>query len=162
MYPSYINEWFSAAIGRKVLLLHSDITRRQGLNPNRHIHMKDGDIRKTFTTDAALHIVNETSVEELRQRVIDQYPEGLHNLYVDAEQFRSNIVIQTEESFSEDLYGEIRIGNCFMRNAGPTARCNAIRTNWDKETRVDEEEPYKTLSKFRNYPGLGMLFGMYY
>jgi hypothetical protein len=36
------------------------------LDPKRHIHMRDGDIRKTFTTDAALHLVNKSSVDELR------------------------------------------------------------------------------------------------
>lgn len=56
----------------------------------------------------------------------------------------------------------MRIGACLLRNAGPTIRCNAIRTNWEKETRVGEEEPNRTLTKFRNVPGLGILFGMYY
>lgn len=49
-----------------------------------------------------------------------------------------------------------------IRNVGPTARCNAIRTNWENETRVGDEEPYRTLAKFRTLPGLGILFGMYY
>lgn len=49
-----------------------------------------------------------------------------------------------------------------LRNAGPTARCNAIRTNWDESKRVSEEEPYRTLGTYRNLPGLGLLFGMYY
>lgn len=57
-YPDDINEWFSTAIGKKVVLLHSSGTRRMPLNPKRHIHMIEGDVRKTFTTDAALHIVN--------------------------------------------------------------------------------------------------------
>ena len=132
------------------------------LNPKRHIHMIEGDTRKTFTTDAALHIVNKASVDDLRKRVLEQYPEGLPDFFVDAEQFRSNIVIDSGLAFSEDLYAEMRIGSFLLRNAGPTARCNAIRTNWDEQKRVGEEEPYRTLSKFRNLPGLGILFGMYY
>jgi uncharacterized protein YcbX len=69
LYPDEINLWFSKAIGRKVLLLHSSGARRMPLNPKRHIHMIEGDVRKTFTTDAALHIVNKASVDDLRQRV---------------------------------------------------------------------------------------------
>lgn len=132
------------------------------LNPERHIHMTEGDTRKTFTTDAALHIVNKASVDFLRDKVQEEHPEGILDFYVDAEQFRSNIVIESGEAFSEDLYAEMRIGCFLMRNAGPTVRCNAIRTNWVSQKRVGEEEPYRTLSKFRNLPGLGILFGMYY
>jgi uncharacterized protein YcbX len=94
--------------------------------------MTEGDTRKTFTTDAALHIVNLASVDELRKKVLEQYSEGLPDFYVNAEQFRSNIVIDSGKAFSEDLYAEMRIGCCLMRNAGPTARCNAIRTNWNE------------------------------
>ena len=34
--------------------------------------------------------------------------------------------------------------------------------NLDNNVRVEDCEPYKTLSTFRNVPGLGILFGMYY
>jgi len=44
------------------------------LDPKRHILLKEGDKRKTFTTDAALHIVNKASVEEVKKRVLEQYP----------------------------------------------------------------------------------------
>lgn len=94
--------------------------------------MIEGDVRKTFTTDAALHIVNKASVDDLRQKVLNEYSEGLSDFYVDAEQFRSNIVIDSGVAFSEDLYSEMRIGCFLLRNAGPTARCNAIRTNWNE------------------------------
>lgn len=49
-----------------------------------------------------------------------------------------------------------------MRNSGPCIRCNTIRLNLDNCCRVEEMEPYSTLSTFRNVPGLGPLFGMYY
>lgn len=124
--------------------------------------MKEGDTRKTFTTDAALHIVNKASVDELRQRVLDNHPEGLQDFWVEAEQFRSNIVIDTKEGFSEDLFAEMRIGSCLLRNVGPTIRCNAIRTNYDNKVKVADEEPNRTLTQFRNAEGMGILFGMYY
>lgn len=81
---------------------------------------------------------------------------------MDAEQFRSNLVIETGEGFSEDTFIEMRIGSCLMRTAGPCIRCNAIRTNYDTKGRVDEEEPNRTLKKFRNAPDVGIIFGMYY
>lgn len=48
------------------MLVHSKLDRKVDLNPKRHIHMQEGDVKKTFTTDAALHIVNKSSVDELR------------------------------------------------------------------------------------------------
>lgn len=56
----------------------------------------------------------------------------------------------------------MRIGPCLFRTAGPCIRCNAIRTNWNEKVRVAEEEPNRTLKKFRQVDGLGILFGMYY
>ena len=49
-----------------------------------------------------------------------------------------------------------------MRTSGPCIRCNTIRMNLDNNVRVEDCEPYRTLSTFRNVPGLGILFGMYY
>jgi len=49
-----------------------------------------------------------------------------------------------------------------MRNSGPCIRCNTIRLNLDKNERVEEFEPYATLTSFRSSPGLGVMFGMYY
>lgn len=98
----------------------------------------------------------------MQEKVKSEHPEGVTDFYVAAEQFRPNIVVDSAKAFSEDFFAEMRIG-CFMiRNVGPTARCNAIRTNWENETRVGDEEPYRTLAKFRTLPGLGILFGMYY
>ena len=56
----------------------------------------------------------------------------------------------------------MRVGPVLLRNCGPCIRCNTIRMNLDKHCPVDEFEPLSTLSTFRNCPGLGPLFGMYY
>jgi len=56
----------------------------------------------------------------------------------------------------------MRVGPLMMRNSGPCIRCNTIRLNLEKECRVDENEPYATLIKFRSVPSLGAMFGMYY
>ncbi len=113
--------------------------------------MQQGDLRKTFTTDASFHMVNKQSVDLLRQKVLDAHPEGIGNFWIDAEQFRSNLVIDFD-AFAEDTFIEMRVGTCLMRTAGPCIRCNAIRTNFEAGCRVDEEEPNRTMRKFRNVP----------
>jgi len=74
-----VNDWFSAAINRQVFALHSASDRERPLDPKRHILLKEGDKRKTFTTDAALHIVNRASVDEVRKRVLEQYPKAVQD-----------------------------------------------------------------------------------
>ena len=131
------------------------------MNPKRLIFDKS-DARKTFTSDAALHIINKASVEDLERRVEERYPDGLENMYCAVETFRANIVLDTEAPWSEDNHFELRAGSALMRNCGPCIRCNTIRVNWDKHCRVEEMEPYNTLAGFRTAPGLGVMFGMYY
>lgn len=137
------------------------MVRKTKINPKRIIYDKS-DSHKTFTTDAALHIINKTSVEDLERRMMTRYPDGLEHFYVSIEQFRANIVLDTKLSYSEDNYNELRAGAILMRNCGPCIRCNTIRMNLDKHCPVDENEPYNTLGTFRTCPGLGVMFGMYY
>ena len=68
-YPDNVNEWFSTAIGKQVIVLHSAPTKLQEMDPNRYIHMKEGDQRKMFYADAAFSLINKASVDDLRQRV---------------------------------------------------------------------------------------------
>ena len=71
----------------KVIALHSTFNKEnwKNLDPKRHIHMRQGDLRKTFTTDASFHMVNKQSVDLLRQKVLDAHPEGIGNFWIDAE-----------------------------------------------------------------------------
>ena len=101
-------------------------------------------------------------MEELSRRCKARHPEGLENFFVSAEQFRPNVVIEWPEPFAEDRFFEMRVGQILMRNSGPCIRCNTIRMNLDKNVRVEDREPYSTLTTFRSVPGMGVLFGMYY
>jgi len=69
------------------------------LNHKRLIFSRSSDLRKTFTSDAALHVINKASVDELERRVRQNHPGGLKDFYVSTEQFRPNIVLNTKKSF---------------------------------------------------------------
>ena len=91
------------------------------------------------------------------------YPESDRDQFkIDIINFRPNFVIDTKEAYSEDQYVEMRLGQCFFRNIGPTFRCNDIRTDFEKKAKIPEHEPNKTLTKYRTVPTLGIAFGMYY
>jgi len=157
-----VNAWFSAAIDREVFAIRSPLRRRNRLDPNYLLFDRHDDLRKSFCTDAAFHVVNKSSVELLSKKVKERHPDGLPNFFVSAEQFRPNLVLDWPEPFAEDRFFEFRVGPILMRNSGPCVRCSTIRMNLDTNVRVEENEPYSTLATFRTVPGLGVLFGMYY
>jgi len=101
-------------------------------------------------------------VNDLRSKVKARHPDEADAFEVNFECFRPNLVIETGEAYSEDLYAEMRVGTLLLRNVGPTIRCNAVRMNWDKNDRYEDKEPNATLQQYRNVKGLGNLFGMYY
>ena len=157
-----IAQWFSAAIDKEVFAIRSQLKRRTRGNPKRLLYDRHDDLRKTFCTDSAFHVVNKASVAELKKRMEDRHPDGLPNFFCSAEQFRPNVVLDWPIAFAEDEFFEMRVGPILMRNSGPCIRCNTIRMNLDNNVRVEDCEPYRTLSTFRNVTGLGILFGMYY
>lgn len=164
-YPDDVNDWFSAAIGKKVIAIHSPGNLQVDLDAKRMLLKQDGDTRKTFTRDAALHIVNVASVDELRRRVWARYPEitdPKEKIYVNVEQFRANFVINTGRPFEEDYFCEMRLESCLMRTPGPSVRCGVIRTDYEKKDMCPEFEPMATLKTFREIPTVGNVFGMYY
>ena len=59
------NLWLSCALGREVIAIRSTDERLTAINPARLIYSKPDDRKKTFTTDAALHMINLASVREL-------------------------------------------------------------------------------------------------
>lgn len=150
------------AIEKEVFAIRSPLRRRSRLNSKRLIFDRPDDLRKSFCSDAAFHVINKASVELLRKKVQERHPEGLPNFFVSTEQFRANVVLDWPEAFAEDNFFELRVGPILMRNSGPCIRCDTIRMNLDKNVRVDEFEPYSTLGTFRTVPGMGVIFGMYY
>ena len=62
-YPEKVNAWFSAAIEREVFAIRSPLRRRNRMNPKRIIYDRHDDLRKSFCTDAAFHLINKSSVE---------------------------------------------------------------------------------------------------
>lgn len=95
-----------------------------------------GDTRKGYARDAALHMINVASVNDLRKRVHQKYPEAKNpedKVWVDVEQFRPNFVIDTGKAYEEDLFCEMRLESCLLRTPGPSVRCGVIRTHFDKK-----------------------------
>ena len=126
---------------------------------------KKTDRRRAYLDVAALHMINLASIREIKQNMLAKYPnkedqEGL-NLNFDAQMFRPNIVIDSDEVVSISKGGrkresgqpycedEIKFAKLkngmYFRLIGPCLRCKTTSINWEKRKRDENLEPYKTI-----------------
>jgi uncharacterized protein YcbX len=76
-------------------------------------------------------MISEGSIRDLKSRVQKRYPDAPKDKFkVDMVNFRPNIAIDSDVPYIEDSMMEMRIGNCLIRNIGPTFRCNDVMTNY--------------------------------
>ena len=66
--------------------------------------MQEDDQTKGFVSKAGIHIVNEASVRDLRERVLAKYtdPKDIQKIKIEAMPFRPNVIIDSGVAFSED------------------------------------------------------------
>jgi uncharacterized protein YcbX len=65
-----VNQWLSKVVGFEVLLLRSSPSKLNSVDFSILWTAKKEDLRRNFITAAALHIVNEASTRDLRDRVL--------------------------------------------------------------------------------------------
>lgn len=107
--------------------------------------------------------MSEESLADLKSRVQARYPDAdISTFKVDERNFRPNIAIKGVPCYAEDTFMEMRIGNCLLRNIGPTFRCNDVITDYQNNRRNPENEPLQTLGTYRTLPLNGVAFGVYY
>lgn len=157
------DKWFSEFLEKEVILLRSAPGFKKELPRNLLKWSKEDDLSKGFVSKAAIHLVNEASTRDLRDRVLARYsdPEERQKIAVETIAFRPNFIIDTMVPWEEDLLQEVRIGNLMMRLVGFCARCKAVACNYNTNERNPELEPNPTLASFRKHE-LGTLFGTYH
>ncbi|XP_034938193.1 mitochondrial amidoxime-reducing component 1-like [Chelonus insularis] len=93
-----------------------------------------------FSDLSSYMLLTESSLEELNRKLENP---------VSSLQLRPNIVVSGSESFAEDNWEWIKIGeSAVIRNIKPCPRCSMIRVDPDTG-KIDKEEPTKTLKTFR-------------
>lgn len=142
------DKWFSQFLGKEVILLRSAPNFTKAVPKNVLRQTLDDDQTKGFVSKAAVHIVNEASVRDLRQRVMKKLtdPEDIKNTKIEALPFRPSFLIDTGIPYSEDTYQEARIGNTLFRLVGYCSRCKAVTCNFETNDRNPELEPMPTLN----------------
>ena len=112
------NQWISQVLGFEAILIRS--------HPNRSSYCvedqvkfqqgQDGDSKSLFHKSGALHLINKSSVDELREVVKAKYSgTDVEVNSFDETLFRPNIVINTEVPYLEEEIYQARIGNMLLR-----------------------------------------------
>ncbi len=136
--------WFSDWLGTSVRLVHIADGFRRRLNPE---YAVNDDDHTGFADGYPILIISEESLRDLNSRLDTPLPMN---------RFRPNIVVKGCESFAEDTWKRIMIGDIEMALVKPCPRC--VVTTIDKETLETSKEPLKTLNSYRRQAG-GAMFG---
>ena len=106
-----------------------------------------GDEIVGFADGFPFLLISEESLNELNSRLSEKLPMN---------RFRPNIVVSGGNSFQEDSWKKIKIGEVVFRVAKPCARCEITTVN--QLTAEKGNEPLETLGVYRTKPK-GIMFG---
>ncbi|VAX08622.1 Flavodoxin reductases (ferredoxin-NADPH reductases) family 1 [hydrothermal vent metagenome] len=101
-------------------------------------HFAQAGERIAFSDGFPILLISQASLDDLNQRL--SVPVAMHR-------FRPNLVVSGCESFAEDNWKMIRIGELNFRIVKPCSRC--IIPNIDPDSGRKSAEPTRTLSTFR-------------
>lgn len=135
-YGKSVNEWFSDSLKTNCkLALMPDETQRK-VN---YFYAVQKDDHVSFADAYPFLLIGESSLEDLNSRL--ETPLLMNR-------FRPNLVVSGAESFSEDGWKRISIGEEIFHIVKPCARC--VITTIDQTTGEKKGvEPLKTLASFR-------------
>ncbi|MGV2986199.1 MOSC N-terminal beta barrel domain-containing protein [Vibrio sp. E150_011] len=136
------DDWFSRVLGQRVELLFT------GEQSNRHREKIGHNV--SFADGYPLLMISTGSLEALNRRS----PET-HSM----EQFRTNLVIQSDEAFIEDSWKRIKIGEVEFEVVKPCERCVLTTVDVNKGEFRASKEPLMTFSRFRANERGGVFFG---
>ena len=137
------SRWLSGRLGLEAHLAFMPDDVERPVNPR---YAQTGD-RTALTDGYPLHLIGSGSMNDLNGR-LDQ-PVGV-------QRFRPNVYVEGPAPFAEDVWLEIRIGDCGFRVVKPCPRCTV--TTIDPATGVRGKEPLQTLAGYRRMDG-GVMFG---
>lgn len=145
VYEDSINDWFSFVLGIRCKLVKMPDGAVRKVDPEYAISLND---EVSFADGYPFLLTNEASLADLNSRLDEPIPMN---------RFRPNLVVSGFEPFAEDVWRRIKIGENIFHIVKPSSRC--IITTIDQETgERKNEEPLKTLAKFRSLYGDGRVF----
>ena len=145
-YRGSINEWFSDVLSKACQLVLMPEASERHVNKQ----FDTGTDIVSFADGYPLLLIGEGSLEDVNRRILETKTDEERESFVPypMNRFRPNLVVKGSESFAEDRWRTIRVGEAVFRVAKPCARC--VMTTVD-QTRgeFDGKDPLKTLATFR-------------
>ena len=141
-YPKQIDDRISELLGFKCRLVFMPDSLRREINSE---YVKNKSV--SFADAYPFLIIGEESLQELNRYLKNPLPMN---------RFRTNFVFSGGNSFDEDKWKRIQIGDLVFDVVKPCARC--VITTVNQETGEKGNEPLTALSKFRKVSGK-VLFG---
>lgn len=136
VYESAVNEWFSDILRSDCRLAMMPAKTERKVN---YFYAVRKDDHVSFADAYPFLAISENSLADLNSRLAEKVPMN---------RFRPNLVIAAAESFAEDSWKKIRIGETIFHGVKPCARC-VITTIEQTTGEKDGIEPLKTLASFR-------------
>jgi uncharacterized protein YcbX len=142
------SSWLSHRAGREVRLVRlADPTAREigashGGLPGETMSLADA---------GPILLVSETSVQRLRDWVLEESEEEWVDLDEAIGRFRANVVVDGAEPFAEDAWERVSIGGTTYRHGELCDRC--VMTTIALDTYETTPEPIRTLARHRRWDG---------
>lgn len=131
--PSF-DQWFSEVLGIECQLVVMPESTQRKVSPHYAVNGES----VSFADSMPYLIIGQESLNHLNSKLAEPVPMN---------RFRPNIVFSGEESFVEDTWKNIKIGDVDFYVAKPCARCVLITV--DQATGNKSKEPLKTLAGYR-------------
>ena len=135
------DEWISAYIGARLTLMWTGAETARRVKAEQQVPL-------SFADGFPLLIIGQASLDDLAARV---------GRPLAMERFRPNLVVSGAPAFAEDGWKRIRIGTCTFRIVKPCERCVFTTVDPDTGRKALDQEPLRTLAKYRKTPD-GVIF----
>lgn len=126
--------WFSQLLGRPCRLVA--FPERGGIPVDSRYARFDS--YTAFTDGYPVLLMNEASLADLNSRLERPVPMN---------RFRPNVVVDAAESYAEDAWKQLRVGELLLDVVKPCSRC--VVTTVDQVTAKSSPEPLRTLASYR-------------
>lgn len=144
------SEWFSDYLGIECRLIY--------MNQQDHRRLIDYDGKQTqnsmsYADECPVLLISEASLDDLNTRL--ERPVSMKN-------FRPNIVVSGCGAYAEDQWKNLKIGTLEFKSLWQCQRCVFTTIDPVSKQRHPQQEPLRTLSKYRKHPDGGVAFGMHF
>lgn len=143
------NLWFTNYLKRPCQLLYFGEASSRKKQSN-----TDNARNLAFADSYPLLLISQASLDDLNQRLLAN-----NQRTVSMTQFRPNIVIDNCLPFAEDGWQTVRIGEIEFRVSKPCERCIFTTVNPENGIKDPQQQPLKTLKKYRKTSNGEVFFG---